>query len=385
LLEASLVEALFTQLRELQEASAEEERSPLQTLQTACTIFSQQIAACGSAEPPAAAAAAPGEGAAEGGVVPTVVRCASRYIKGWLSRHGGDEATVFEPEIEAPLAACGFDWQREAFETPPDAAAVSDAFADLARTLLSRVPAPPAEGAAPQPAGTGRFGGRGAAGRGRRRPPAPPAPAARPAAAADAETALPPLSIARDIGVAFDMESFSAQYALACCAAGGGGDAAGAGASLGPGGRLDSGPAGGASPSAAASPSVPSSSVPSAGSLEAATRAAGRAAAESEVEGELRRVLPKADFRTMEAASQPRVAESRRESQKSVRGLLLHFQALPTACQPPPPQNPPTRRHHRHHHPQPDPHPPPFAGARPVQLGLPDHAPRRRPLHRRPA
>jgi len=45
--------------------------------------------------------------------------------------------------VEAALAACGFDWAAEAFDTaggPPDAAALSDAFAQLASTLLSRLP-----------------------------------------------------------------------------------------------------------------------------------------------------------------------------------------------------------------------------------------------------
>jgi hypothetical protein len=424
----ALVSSLFSQLRDMQDEAEEAEQSPLQTMQLALRIFSQQAAALppvgevslppatllppaplpfagdtvgmlpsvsDAALPPAsnvalAAAAAidaapdlppalgksalpPASVSAPDLLLTTLVVCATRYCKGWLARNSSPTG-LSEVDFAPALAACGYMWEEEAFDGNgrPSQEAVSDAFEQLACAVLARMPREgdgssqqvPSQQAHSQQASSQQTSSQQASSQQRRRSRANGASAGRgviqeggtgasggrsggaiPEGGSDEPLAppsgdalpLPPLTIARDIAVAFDMNSFSSQYERTCMGGSGVCELPPAHSSVGSGegirGMRGVG-VGATAPDAAALPPVTAataaragggghgdggvggvggaggvfgarppletpSSVPSAGNLDRASRVAGNT-----LEGELRRVLPKQAFRAMQVLGQ---------------------------------------------------------------------------------
>ncbi|KAL1525310.1 hypothetical protein AB1Y20_020171 [Prymnesium parvum] len=217
-------------------------------LEMACRTFSQQIGTL-AANPLRAEAS-------DSTLLSQLTRCATQYLKGWLHRHEAPPR-MNATQIEFALAAAGWDWEAEAFDLPHDAAAAAAAASDALAKVADGV-----GDASPR----GRPIGR------RTEPPAAAAPLV-------AGAPLGTRSLPEDLTVSFDLEQAVQQRARLLA-------------------RTARKPAPAASPCAIAG-GRGGSSIPEVGTLERATRLRS-----SEVEGELRRVLPKTTFKKMEVLGQ---------------------------------------------------------------------------------
>ena len=265
---------MFELLRSVQQECDEQGLGPEDFLLMACRTLAQQIGAL-----PAAGEAGETADAADAAErLRELTLCGTRFVQGWLMQNAAPR-NLPEVQVQMTLATCGWDWEASDFEEGGAAmpSTVADAFARLAELIEQPQPQPRRLIERPN------RRARGAAA------PAAAATAAVPDSAQEAP-ALPSRAVAPNVTLEFSMAAFSREYAratprapparaqppgatLADAAAAGGGGGGGGEARL--------------------------NSVPDAGCLDRATRVAA-----SELEGELRRVLPRESFLRMEPLGQ---------------------------------------------------------------------------------
>lgn len=242
------VASLFALLKSLRR-DCEAEGMPVEAeLQLACRTFAQQIGVLREDRDSFA-------------MLGQLTTCATRYVKGWLAHHTAP-AALPEVKIQATLAAtCGWDWLEEHFDSDnPSTASVAEAFAQLGDALGGEQPERKvlsAQSKGLRATSTADYAVEGEGG------------------------AL--CKVADDLVIHFSLAQVEEELEGACEQHVLGSDTATAtveGKSLGP-------------------SQTSGHCVPEAGNLEAASRVS-----TTEVEDELRRVLPKAQFRCMEVLGQ---------------------------------------------------------------------------------
>ena len=262
---------MFELLRSVQQDCDEQGLGPEDFLLMGCRTLAQQIGAL----PAAGETAETGDAADAAERLRELTLCGTRFIQGWLMQNAPPR-NLPEVQVQMTLAACGWDWEASNFEEGGAAmpSTVADAFARLAELI---------EQPQPQPRRLierANRRGRGAAA------PAAAATAAVPDSAEEAP-ALPSRAVAPNVTLEFSMAAFSREYVRAT-------PRAPPARAQPPGAMLaDAAAAGGGGGEARLN------SVPDAGCIDRATRVAA-----SEVEGELRRVLPRESFLRMEPLGQ---------------------------------------------------------------------------------
>jgi len=306
------VSCMFELLQQVRRECDEQGLGASELLLLACRTFAQQI---GALPPAAEAAAAASDGSSGGGggggLVAELTLCGMRYLQGWLQQN---EPPLSLPEVamQAILATCGWDWLAGSFDdgAPPSATTVADAFSRMADAIegQSRGGGGRAKQCQSRRGGGGSGGGSGGSGRsGSSGSGAAASLASASSSAAQTDVgaadgaaapppALPSRSFAPEVTVDFNLAVFARAFRRAAAqdpsalvpppASSGAVDADS---------TLPSGGTGGAGGGAGGG----ASTVPDAGCLDRATRAAA-----AEVEGELHRVLPRAAFEAMEPLGQ---------------------------------------------------------------------------------